>query len=250
MATLIANCQRDRTADTLRVSSNSGGLGRGDTGNPVEHVDELIDDLVDGQRKMSIQPCHADLLCSPDESVRFESHVLRWGHIVVGGGEREPEFDCARWESVAVLLERPGLGLNGEQPYYPGIVQEGAYVDSERGAGVTTGAHLDRRSNHCHEIARHVFEHRFGERVYRCEILVEVPLGEASFGADVNDSDGRDSPRSEQLEAGIDQSLAALVTPIGGADAAVRARDVRNRWNRCLRHESPLFDTCPYQILP
>ena len=151
------------------------------------------------------------------------------GIVLVGGGEGEPEFDCARWESVAVLLEWPGLGLNREQPYHPGIAQEGAYVDRERGAGVTTGADLDRRSNHCHEIARHVFENRLGERVYRCEILVEVPLGESSFGADVNDSDGRDSPRSEELQAGIDQSLAALVTPVGGADATVWTRHGRDR---------------------
>ena len=74
-----------------------------------------------------------------------------------------------------------------------------------------------------------MFEHRVGERVYRCEILVEVPLGESSFGADVNDSDGRDSPRSEQLQAGIDQSLAALVTPVGGADATVWTRRGRDR---------------------
>jgi len=80
-----------------------------------------------------------------------------------------------------------------------------------------------------HEIARHVFENRIGERVYRCEILVEVPLGESSFGADVNDSDGRDSPRSEELQAGIDQSLAALVTPVGGADATVWTRHGRDR---------------------
>jgi hypothetical protein len=200
-----------------------------DTGNPVEHVDKLIDDLVDGQRKMSVQPRHADLLCGSDESVSFESHVLRWGRIVVVGGESEPEFDCARWESVAVLREWPGLGLNREQPYHPGIAQEGAYVNGERGAGVTAGADLDRRGNDCHEIAGHVFEDRLGERVYRSEILVEVPLSESSFGADVNDSDGRDSPRSEQLEAGIDQSLAALVTPVGGADATVRTRHGRDR---------------------
>jgi hypothetical protein len=52
---------------------------RGDTGNSVKHVDELIDDLVYGQRKMAVQPCHADLLCSSDESVRFEPQLLRWG---------------------------------------------------------------------------------------------------------------------------------------------------------------------------
>jgi len=74
-----------------------------------------------------------------------------------------------------------------------------------------------------------VFENRLGERVYRCEILVEVPLGESSFGADVNDPDGRDSPRSEELQAGIDQSLAALVTPVGGADATVGTRHGRDR---------------------
>jgi hypothetical protein len=86
-----------------------------------------------------------------------------------------------------------------------------------------------------------VSENRLGERVYRCEILVEVPLGESSFGADVNDSDGRDPPRSEELQAGIDKSLAALVTPVDGADATLWTRHGRDRRARHIRHESSLL---------
>lgn len=45
--------------------------GRGDVGDSVKQIDELVDDPVYGQREMAIQPCHADLLCSPEGSGRF-----------------------------------------------------------------------------------------------------------------------------------------------------------------------------------
>jgi hypothetical protein len=130
-----------------------------------EHVDELVDHLVHGQRKLAIEPCNADLLRSADESVRLEPQLLRWREGIIVGGEGEPELDCARREFIAVLLEQAGLGLDGEQPHHPRIAQERARVDRQGGPGVATGSGLDRRSNRCDEIARHVFEYGVGECV-------------------------------------------------------------------------------------
>jgi hypothetical protein len=53
----------------------------------VEHVDELVDDRVHGQREMSVEPRRADLFCSPDESVRFEAQLQRRRYVVIGAAK-------------------------------------------------------------------------------------------------------------------------------------------------------------------
>ena len=167
-------------------------------------------------------PCHADRRAAPMNPYAFRRICCGGGTASSSEAKAEPEFDCARWEFVATFLEWAGLGLDREQPDHPRIAQQGARVDRERGSRVTTGAARSPEQP-CHEIARHAFEHRVSERVYRCEILVEVPLG-GPASAQTSTIRRAAIPAFRTLQASVDQSLAALITPVGGADPSARPR--------------------------